>query len=364
MAQSNRLDDQTAYTTIDPAGMRTRLLGLAEQARRGWDLGGQALPRDSRRKPERVVIAGMGGSAIGGLLVKGIADATPGAVPVTVWRDYGLPAWVDERTLVVVVSISGGTVETRSAFKAAREKRAATLAITGPQELLGEARAAGVQALEIRYKGEPRAALGFTFVAPLRALQLLGALPDMSQQFSAAVATLEPLLRSLSTELPSEANFAKQLALELNGRLPVIYGARHLTAVAFRWKTQFNENADTWAFTEGMPEVNHNGVQGYGLPESLNGLPYVLVLDSPNFSGELRARLRLTAELMVEEKIRHRMIEIQAPGILGDILHGSLIGDMTAYYLAILTGRNPSKTAALTRLKDRTYATAAARGGI
>jgi glucose/mannose-6-phosphate isomerase len=362
MTKSNILDDPAAIATADPSGMHERLLGLPRQARLGWELGSQARPIAAHWRPQQVVIAGMGGSAIGAALIRGIADQTGGAVPVTVWRDYGVPSWVGGETLVVAVSVSGGTVETRSAFRAAVRQNAKCLAITGRQELLGEAETAGVQSLRIDHHGEPRAALGFTFVAPFRALQRLGALPDATSEFEVALEDLERLARLLGPDVASATNPAKQLAVELSGRLPVTYGTRHLSGVAIRWKTQFNENADSWAIVEDMPETNHNGVQGYQLPGEVRGLASVLVLDSANLSEEMRVRLRLTTDLMNEEGVSHRLIDVGGNNLLADIMRGCLLGDMVSYYLALLSGRDPSRTAALTRLKDRTYASPEARG--
>jgi glucose/mannose-6-phosphate isomerase len=361
MANLRLLDEPSAIASADPSRMRDRLLSLAAQARLGWELGSKARIADQRRRPRHVVIAGMGGSGIGAALVKGIADLTSGAVPVTVWRDYGMPAWVDADTLVMAVSVSGGTVETRSAFEAARRQGARCLAITGPRELFDAATSAGINPLRIDHRGEPRAALGYTFIAPYRALQVVGALPDASDEFSAAVGGLDEMSTALAPESPSASNRAKQLAADLMGRLPVVYGARHLSGVAIRWKTQFNENADSWAITEDMPEANHNGVQGYRLPEKVRQIASVLVLDSPSLSEEIRIRLRLTAELMREEGVTHRLVEIDGGGLLADVLRGCLLGDMTSYYLALLEHRDPSVTAALTRLKNRTDASTAAR---
>jgi glucose/mannose-6-phosphate isomerase len=295
----------------------------------------------------------MGGSGIGAALIKGIADRTPGAVPVTVWRDYGMPAWVGPTTLVIAVSVSGSTVETVSAFRAAVRQGARCLAVSGPRELAREAGSAGVQVLGVDHGGEPRTALGHTFVAPLRALQKLGTMPDSSADFTAAAGELKTLVATLAPDIPAERNLAKQIAIVLGGRVPVTYGAGHLAAVAGRWKTQFNENADSWAIVEEMPEANHNAVQGYALPAAMRELATVLLLDSTNLSGELRVRLRMTGDLLREEQVEHRIVDVGGVGVLADILRGCLLGDMTSYYLAVIRGCDPSTTPALTRLKDR-----------
>ena len=358
------LDEPRAIAAADPSGMAARLLDLPRQARIGWELGGRAVsPRAAAAphrgapgapwRPQTVVIAGMGGSGIGAALIKGIADRTPGATPVTVWRDYGMPSWVGPSTLVIAVSVSGSTVETVSAFRAAVRQGARCLAISGPRELAQEAEAIGAQVLGVDHKGEPRAALGHTFVAPLRSLQRLGAMPDSGADFAAAAHDLEGLAASLSPEVPSDRNLAKQIALALDGRVPVTYGAGHLAGVASRWKTQFNENADSWAVVEEMPEADHNAVEGYALPEAMREMAMVLLLDSTNLYGELRTRLHMTGDLLREERVEHRLVEVGRIGMLADVLRGCLLGDLVSYYLALIRGRDPSTTPVLTRLKAR-----------
>jgi glucose/mannose-6-phosphate isomerase len=358
------LDNPRAIAAADPSGMATRLLDLPRQARIGWELGGRVVtPRPgSPWRPQNVVIAGMGGSGIGAALIKGIADRTPGAVPVNVWRDYHMPAWVGPSTLVIAISVSGSTAETVSAFRAALRQGARCLAVSGPRELARAADAAGIQVLRVDHSGEPRTALGHTFVAPLRALQRLGAMPDSSDEFTAAVPELEGLIATLRPDVAVERNRAKQIAINLQGRVPVVYGGGHLAPVAGRWKTQFNENADTWAVVDEMPEANHNAVQGYALPEAMRELVTVLLLESSNLPGEIRDRLRLTAGLMTEERVDHRVLEVGGAGILDDVLRGCLLGDLASYYLAVLLGRDPSATPALTRLRDRNQRAAGNHG--
>ena len=111
------LDIPATYASHDPSDMGARLLSLPNQARDGWRLGERF---EKAPDPIRsVLIAGMGGSAIGGEMIRGLADLNRGNAQITPWRDYGLPGWVDDQCLVAAVSVSGKTIECRSAFAAA-----------------------------------------------------------------------------------------------------------------------------------------------------------------------------------------------------------------------------------------------------
>ncbi len=345
------LDTPAAYARHDPTGMGTRLLSLPEQAKSGWILGGKffqaSAPVDS------VFIAGMGGSAIGGEMIKGLADLEVDNAQIATWRDYGLPGWVGDRTLIVAVSVSGKTLETRSAFATAAERGARRIALTGPGPLLSEARGADAEFAEIEWEAEPRAALGYTFVAPYRALQRLGALADASDDFEPAVQELEELAAAMSIEVPVDENIAKQIAIELGDRLPVILSARHLVGVAMRWKTQFNENADMWAAWEAVPEAGHNMVQAALGGHALEGSLYVLALKPASLSAAVSETIHTSLQLLSEHHVPNLVLDITAPNPLGEALSGALMGDMVSYYSAILHGRNPSATANLTEMKSR-----------
>ena len=345
------LDTPAAYDRHDPTGMGTRLLSLPEQAKSGWIVGEKF--SQAPAPVESVLIAGMGGSAIGGDMIKGLADLERGNAQITTWRDYGLPGWVDDQTLIVAISVSGETVETRSAFATAAERGARRIALTGPGPLLSEARRAEAEFAEIEWKAEPRAALGYTFVAPYRALQRLGALADASDDFEPAVQELEELAAAMAIEAPVDENIAKQIAIELGDRLPVILSARHLIPVAMRWKTQFNENTDAWAAWEAAPDVGHNMIQAALGGNASESSLYVLALKPATLSAAVSEAIDISLQLLSEHHVPNLVLDITAPNPLGEVLSGALMGDMVSYYSAILHARNPSATANLTAMKSR-----------
>ena len=351
MPESIDLDNTDAYAVRDPSGFGARLLRLPEMAREGWRLGGESALSSFDGPPDRVIMAAAGGSAIGGELIKGLAGFEKDAAEIVCWRDFDLPRWAERRTLVVAISVSGATAETRSALSEAVERRVPAVAITGPGPLRSEARSAGVPVVEIDYSDEPRTALAFTFLTPYRMLQRHGLMEDADEEFESTVGLLSKRTYEWRPESPVAENRAKQIALELADRIPVVWGGRHLLGVAMRWKAQFNENADSAAFWEPLPEATHNAVQGVFLPASLPDVVNPLVLASARYGGDLTARVEATLEAMTRLGLSARRVQGEAPSGLGEMLELTLLGDMASYYLAVLRGRDPSITPVLDAVK-------------
>lgn len=277
------LDDISVYGRLDPQGMLARIREFPAQCRRAWQ---QAM--DFPLPPgytgfSKVVILGMGGSAIGGDLAASLAVSEAKA-PVIVCRDYNLPAFVDASTLVIASSYSGMTEETLSAFGQALGTKAKKLVITTGSRLRELAETNNIPMFRFEYPAQPRAALPFSLLPILCFLQKAGVIGDKSKEVDEAVQALEKLAAEINETVPQSRNRTKQLAAKLNGRLPVIYGSGILEEVAHRWKTQLNENSKAWAFYELFPELNHNAVVGYEFPAALAGQIFVVLLHSPLLS--------------------------------------------------------------------------------
>ena len=259
------LDNASVYRQFDKSGMLEHLHGFPEQCQKAWEKVQRfELPREYA-KISNVVILGMGGSAIGGDIVRRLALAES-KVPVFVHRDYGLPAFVGENTLVIASSYSGNTEETLSAFTKSVATRAKKLAITSGGKLKDLAEKEGIPVFVIDYQAPPRAAFPHNFVPLVGIFQKLGVLGDKSADLQEAVDILKKLSGDLIETRPLGSNPAKQLATKLRGRVAVIYGTEMFSEVAQRWKGEFNENSKAWSFFETFPELNHNAVVGYEFP--------------------------------------------------------------------------------------------------
>ena len=346
------LDDAAQRRRLDPSGMGERIAALSSQCREAWEQAmALTLPSDYR-EVERVVVAGMGGSGVGGDLLAGLALLGHG-VPIHVWRDYDLPSWVDTRTLVIVSSYSGDTEETLSAYEAARQRGARVIAVTTGGRLGERAGAQGVPLVTFHYHGEPRTALGYSFIVPLALVWRLGLLPDKTDELHQALDLLEEWVATYGPESATPSNPAKELAGRLYGRVVVVYGATFLAAVARRWKTQVNENAKGWAFAEVLPELDHNAVVGYQFPLKSGEQLFVVLLQSGLADPRVSRRYQVTAELLQQGGIPFQVVEFTGATPLVQLLQAVLLGDFTSYYLALLNGVDPAPVPAIDYLKRR-----------
>ena len=346
------LDDPQVYRKFDPSNMLERIGELPLQCRQAW---GSALdfplPSDYSTV-DKVVILGMGGSAIGGDLVSALA-LEEGALPVLVHRDYGLPPSVDDRTMVIASSYSGNTEETILSFAQALKTPAKKLVITTGGRLKTMAEENGVPAFTYHYVAQPRAAFGYSFFSILGLFHKLGLLTFNSEDTEEAINLLQELSPKLNCGVPLSANLAKQLATRLPGRLVIIYGAGILSKVALRWKTQFNENSKTWAFSECFPELDHNAVVGYRFPRWLAKQVFVVLLRSPLLHPRTQMRYQVTADILTESGIEFEFIEAEGESRLSQIMSAVILGDYVSYYLAILNQVDPSPVEVIERLKER-----------
>jgi len=299
---------------------------------------------------DRVVILGMGGSAIGGDLVSTLA-VSEARLPVIVHRDYDLPAFVDARTLVITSSYSGMTEETVSAFEQALGYDTKKLVITTGGKLKGLAESRSIPVFTFDYKAQPRAALAFSLLPILGFLQKLGFLSDKSTDVTETVQTLEALSQRIKENVPSSQNPAKQLAERLYGKLAVIYGAGIVAEVAHRWKTQFNENSKAWAFYEVFPELNHNAVVGYQFPAELAGKILVVLLRSSRLSERIQLRYRITCQLLEQAKVSYQIVDGEGDSALSQMMSLVLFGDYVSYYLAVRYRIDPTPVKAIDFLK-------------
>ncbi len=309
------------------------------------------LPQDYSQV-NKVVVLGMGGSAIGGDLVASLISAEA-RTPVLVHRGYDLPAFVDSKTLVIASSYSGMTEETLSAFEQALKTEAKKLAITTGGRLRAMAQERNIPFFSFDYKAQPRAALAFSFLPILSFMQRLGFIGDKSADVAETVAVLKQLSQETNETVPVSRNQSKQLAQELFGKLIVIYGAGITAEVAHRWKTQFNENSKAWAGYEVFSELNHNAVVGYQFPPELASRIVVLMLRSSHLPQPILLRYQVTSQLLEQAKVQYRSVDGYGKSPLAQMMSLVLIGDYVSYYLAILNQTDPTPVKAIDFLKEQ-----------
>ncbi|MEX2245120.1 MAG: bifunctional phosphoglucose/phosphomannose isomerase [Dehalococcoidia bacterium] len=348
---ASELDSGEIYERLDSEGLLGRIMALPEQIEEAWAAGRALELPASYAGCERVAVLGMGGSGIGGALLRALAVDIGVRTPVHTVRGYGSPGFIDERTLVLASSNSGNTEEVLSALGGALAAGAKCVAITTGGALGELARSRGLPALTFAWEGEQRSALGWSFASLLAICASAGLLPDLGDDVRGAVAEMQDGRGPLGAEAPEASNAAKQLARRLHGRLPVFVGAQALAPVAYRWRTQVNENAKSWAVADELPEMNHNAHAGYGLPAEVVGRLQVVLLRHASMHPRVRLRVDATAASMGAAGVAADVVDVAGGSVLAQMLRAVQLGDFVSYYLGLLNGVRPSPVVALEKLK-------------
>jgi glucose/mannose-6-phosphate isomerase len=344
------LDDYSSFTEIDSENLITEIDGLPDQLDFAWELGSRlSIPAWSGIR--RVLVAGMGGSAIAADLL-GAYAAPRAKVPLIVHRNYGLPAWVSgEDTLFIASSHSGNTEETLSAFEQAVERGCRRLAITTGGKLAEAAEKSGTPVWKFEHEGQPRAAVGFSFGLLLAVFARLGLIDDPSDELKQAVAAMREQQKMLRVDVPASSNPAKRMAGQLVDRWVAVMGADILAPVARRWKGQVSEVAKAWGQFEYLPEADHNTLAGIENPQDVLSKTTVVFLRAPSAHPRNQQRIELTKKTFMLEGISTDFVDASGETALEHLWTCLHFGDYTAYYLAMAYGVDPTPVEAIENFK-------------
>lgn len=333
------LDDPQVVRALEDDGMLALARSLPDQVLTGWESGIAVELPPGYTNPSSFVVAGVGGSAMGADLVGGITRRSL-SVPLVVSRDYTLPAFVGPDSLVVCSSYSGGTEETLSAFRQA-EEAGARIVLLGSGGELFEA-GASYPKIRLRTRGMPRAAVGESAMALLGLLDQLDLVTDLEHDLPGALLSMRTTVGALDLHVAERNNPAKSLARRLHGRMPVVIGVGHLGPVARRWKGQFNENPDQFAFWDELPEFNHNSIQGLNLPPvARESLHAVFLLPAGRYARTVRQG-KIAAKLLERSGVAVSILDIKGDTSLAQVLISMVWGDFVSLYLAALNGVRPT----------------------
>jgi glucose/mannose-6-phosphate isomerase len=344
------LNDSSAFRKLDPSNMLAQIDGLPDQLAKAWELGNM-LALASWGDIERVLIAGMGGSAIGADLL-GAYVSPLCHVPVVVHRDYDLPAWASgQKTLVITSSHSGNTEETLSAFKQAIINNCRILAISTGGKLAEVAEKEQTALWRFEHQGQPRAAVGFSFGLLLAAFSRLSLIPNPSEALNGAIMAMKAQQAELNADIPDVRNPAKRLAGQLVNRWVSVIGSDQLAPVARRWKGQISEVAKAWAQFEFLPEADHNTLAGILNPEEQLTEMMVLFLRAPSQHPRNALRSDLTRRIFMLQGIGTDSVDASGDNPLAHLWTALHYGDYVAYYLAMIYGVDPTPVEAIEGFK-------------
>ncbi len=341
--------DREAVAAVDRAGQLADVLDLPNHLRDAlWRVESAAIaPLDA---PGGLIVAGMGGSAIGGALaIAALGDRA--SRPITLVRGYELPPWTTPESAVLCSSYSGDTEETLACYEAAAALGAPRVVATAGGQLAAAARADGVAVIPLPGGFLPRTSVGYGTVAALEVAALCGAAPSVRSEVDVAAAHAEQLVEEWGPQ-GAPGGLAKELARGLHGTIPQIAGSGPTAAVAYRWKTQINENAECPAFAHDLPEIDHNEILGWeGAPEL--GRFSAVFLDDSDLHPRVRRRIALTRELIAGSAAATFVVSSRGQSATERVVSLVLLGDLVSLYLAVLRDVDPSAMDPIERLKGQ-----------
>jgi len=286
--------------------------------------------RAGTMEAQAAFVCGMGGSAIGGdLAIAALSDRL--TKPMFVARGYELPSWAPAGSAVLCSSYSGNTEETLAGYAAAEALGAQRLVATTGGELAELARRDGVPVIGLPAGLQPRAAAGYMFcvAAELAALALAG--PRIHTEIDAAASHLGEAFAAAEER-------AREIATELGDAIPVIHGSDLTAPVAYRWKTQINEDAKVPAYSAVLPEADHNEIEGWSGSE---GRFAAIFLGDRDQHPRERKRFELTAKAIAPYAATVINVETEGETRTDRILHSVVLGDLVAIELANARGVDP-----------------------
>jgi glucose/mannose-6-phosphate isomerase len=337
--------DRAAIAAIDSAGMLDDVLGQPHQLEDAlWRVESAGIGRLDA--PGGLVICGMGGSAIGGDLAAG-AIGDRANRPIVTSRDYEPPSWVSEESVVLCSSYSGDTEETLAAYDAAGDRGARRVVMTTGGRLAEAARADGVPVIGVPSGMQPRAAVAYMVVGALEVAALASVTESLRGEIEAAVAPLRALAEEWGPDGDPEAA-PKALARRLSAQVPVVYGAGLTAPAAVRWRSELNEIPEIPAFDGVLPEMDHNEICGWGQPTFT-----AIFLEDDEQHRRVKQRIDVTAELVAAAGSPVERVASRGASRVERLLSLVMFGDLTALYLAVLNGVDPTPVARIEELKRR-----------
>lgn len=342
---------------LDAGGMGVAIAGMGDHfmdaaTRTEAALASQKLPEKS--KIANIVLAGLGGSAIGGDMVRSYLLSSLG-IPFLVNRTYRLPDFVDAKTLVIVSSYSGSTEETLAMYEDAKRRGAMIVCLSTGGSIKEWAMRDGNVFIPLPTGFQPRAALAHSFVPVLMVLEHIGLCAPQNVHIKETSDLLRSLAATYGPANIDDSNDALRVARLLQSRMPVIYSdTEHVDTVNLRWRGQMQENAKHVAFGNVLPEMNHNEINGWAHPVGRQGEFVAIFLRSPQDEHERVAkRFEILNEVLAGKGVHVEHINAQGSSSLARMFSLVSLGDWVSYYIALLLGEDPSPVPVIQLLKAK-----------
>ncbi len=337
--------------SVDRENFKRYLINFPKQIAQSQKIFNKNMSRLANTSISNVIYLGMGGSAIvGDILSEVLFDDL--IFPIQVNRGYQIPGYCSKSSLVIASSYSGDTEETLHALSIAEKRGAKIVAITSGGQLLKLAGRKKWPVYRIPGGYPPRQAFGYLFFLAYQVVLKFMGIQTSSEEFTSLVQLAESIVHRSDEEYVDGKVFTKDLAIRIKNKIPIIYStAPYLATIATRWKNQFQENSKSMAFSNVLPEMNHNEIVGWEMDNKLLKEYLVLFLENTNPDSRINARVQLTKNIIRDNGTE--VIEIYTEGdtLLQQAISLIIISDWVSYYLALLYEKDPASIVNIDYLK-------------
>ena len=348
----NKLDNPKLIKTLDSLNMLKFISELPEQCREAYAIGSSGNINKPAVKIDNIMFAGVGGSGIGAELVKVYLRGEL-KVPVSICRNYTLPDFAGEGTLLFCSSYSGNTEETLSCFEHGLKKKAFMITIGAGGKLKELSLKNNITHIAIPSGYPPRTAIGYMSITMLAVLARMGLIKDKEDDVKELCSILSDMRdKEIGFNVLLEKNISKQIAVKLHKKYPVIYGTADTTeAVSNRWREQIAENGKALSSSNVLPEMNHNEIVGWKFPERLlKGFRVIMLCDKDDHE-RIKERVRISSGIIKRSGAEVMVLKRDKGGRLARIYSLVYIGDFASFYLAILNNIDPTPVEIIDYLK-------------
>lgn len=347
------LDQPDAYKK-DSLRVYDSILGLVHQVDQAWVEAGSQTLHTKCSLAKNIVIAGMGGSALPGRIIRSL-DQYILNVPLEVVTNYRLPNYVDKNTLVILSSYSGNTEETLSCGQDALARQAKIFIVTTGGKLLDYAKRHQLDHYHIDPRAnpshQPRLGLGYSIIAVFAVLARYGFINFAEKDVETIKALLEKLNQNFRKETPFDQNPAKQIAEKLRDRAVVLISANHLNGTVHALKNMLNENSKVFAVHFDLPELCHHFLEGLSYPQDLKNQAHFILINSDHYPKAIQHRLTITRQILDKHGFATTVIKPEADHPTLQAFEVLSFGAFLSFYLAALYRLDPGPIPSVDYLK-------------
>jgi len=333
---------------LDKSNMFDVLRTFPEQIKHALDIGQSINFANSISNSDNILILGMGGSAIGGDLLRSYLSELGDAnhIDIKINRDYTFSPHLAKNSLVIASSYSGNTEETLSGVRLALEHTKNIVCITTGGELEKIAKENNLNIIKVPEGFQPRCAIGYSFFPLLYLVLKSGSLSEgvvnrIESEISSTLNRLNQLSNEYSIENIND-NFALSIAEKLKNKMPIIYTSRAMESVGLRWRGQFQENAKRAAFGSVLPEMNHNEINSWQYREDFNKDFFFFLLEDRLDHAQVSKRFDYLEKVLLQENRQVKRLKSVADSHLERMFKAIYLGDWVSFWLAIITEKDPT----------------------